>query len=526
MVFFTACIPGKKLYTPERKYSPEQLKEDASVLWKTFQQCHPSLYWYTPKDSLDPAFEGLIGSLEDSLTELEFRNRLSETIALIHCGHTSVRSSKAAMHYKDKNRSPFFPLHVKTWDGDSMIILANAFRNDSVLVRGTSIQRINGRPVREIVDAMSRYISADGLHNSFKYQLISSNFPAWYKSIVGLSDNYQLSITTLNGERKTISIKNYDPVYQDSIRKAGNKTLQDQKPTPPRRIQPRWVTNSRLEDLRKFTIDTARSLGVMELGTFSNAHLPRFFRRSFRKLRRYKIANLAIELRENGGGNIINSTKLARYLSDHPFKVADSVYAKSLDYPFPFRVKNGIFYKIQSWFATTRQQDGKLHYRMYEKKEFSPYKRNHFAGQVFIITGGFTFSASTLFINPLKGQKNVFVVGEETGGGAYGNSAVNVPELCLPNSHLRVRLPLYRLVVNKELPHDGRGILPDVWVPATSWHLANRVDPKMQKIYQIINSEDTPKPGKNGEAIPVHRSIKAWKQFYQQLWHHNPPQDQ
>ena len=55
---------------------------------------------------------------------------------------------------------------------------------------------------------------------------------------------------------------------------------------------------------------------------------------------------------------------------------------------------------------------------------------------------------------------NVLVVGEESGGGYYGNSAMHVPEIVLPNSKLRVTLPLYRLVMDKNRA-KGRGVLPD-----------------------------------------------------------------
>lgn len=482
---FAGCAGPEKSFYPDKKYSPAQLQEDAGVLWQTFQQCHPSLYWYTPKDSLDHTFEIMISSLTDSLTEMQFRSRLAEAVAMIRCGHTSVRSSKAANRYRDKSKKPFFPLQVKTWSGDSMIVLANAFRKDSILVRGTSIQTINGKPVKEIVDTICRFISADGLHNSFKHQLISNNFPAWYRAIIGLSNQYELAVTTPNGVHKTIVIKNFDPVFEDSLRLVQNKEQPLQ--IVPAKQNPK-IKHKRIEEDRKLTIDTSRSLAIMELNTFSHAHLPGFFRRTFKKLEHFHIKNLAIELRENGGGNIINSTRLTRYFSNHSFKVADTVAAKSLKYPYPSLVKNGFIFKVQSWFVTSRKSDGRLHYRMYEKKIFSPYTKRHFDGQVYIMTGGFTFSASTLFISPLKGQKNITVIGEETGGDAYGNTAVNVPDLTLPNTGVRVRLPLYRLVVNKNLPHDGHGIMPDIYVPPSSWHLAHRIDPKMIKVYELLKN--------------------------------------
>ena len=481
LFMLTGCSVSNVSYDANHKFSPAELQEDSKVLWQTLQEVHPSLYWYNSKDSVDAAFNNLPAMLTDSLTEAQFRNVLAQKVALVRCGHTSIRSSKAASKSREGIKKPFFPLQVKTWAGDSMIVLANAFRQDSVLTRGTSIHRINDLPVRTIVDSICRFISADGLHNNFRYQLISNNFPGWYRAIFGIAENYKLDITATNGDNKTVYIKNFDPIIEDSIagkKPGGNEVMH--------RIPERHY---RYENDRKLTIDTARHLAIMDLNTFSHAKLPSFFRKSFRKLKKENIENLVIELRENGGGNIINSTRLSRYLSDHPFKVADTVAAKSFKYPYPSQVKNGFIYKLQSWFVTSRRDDGRLHYRMYEKKYFKPYTKNHFDGKVFLLTGGFTFSASTLFINPLVHQENITIIGEETGGGAYGNTAVNVPDLTLPNTGIRVRLPLYHLVVNKNLPHNGRGIIPDILVPPSSWHLARRIDPKMMKVYELIGSK-------------------------------------
>jgi hypothetical protein len=470
------CSATRHTYSPDKKFSPEALQEDVDILWSTFQQCHPSLYWYTSKDSVDNTFTELRTSFKDSLTEPQFRMVLAKALAVIKCGHTSVRASKAAAAFRDTRRTPIFPLHIKTWEPDSMVVLSNAFRGDSNLTRGTTIRSINGRSVQQLLDSIFQFMSADGWHNSFKYQLLSNNFPAWYKSVFGLSPQYSIDIITAQGKEATVNIKNFSQVEADSIRKQSPSVTQTLPVSKPRKH----------EAERKLTIDTARSLAIMELNTFSRAQLPGFFRKSFRTLRKLNITNLAIELRENGGGNIMNSTRLAQYISNHPFKVADTVAAKSVRYPRPDLVKNGLIYKLQNWFVASRRSDGRLHYRLYERKFFKPYKKNHFDGQVFILTGGFTFSASTLFINPIKGQKNVTVIGEETGGGAIGNTAVNIPDLKLPNTGVRVRLPLYRLVASSNIPHDGRGILPDIPVPPTSIHLRNRLDPKMLKVYELI----------------------------------------
>jgi hypothetical protein len=468
-------------YKPAKKYAPEALMSDARVARQTLEDCHPALTWYEPAEKVALAFDGLQGGLTDSLTEAQFRLRMAKALATIRCGHTSVRPSRAASKYARKHppREPVFPLQVKVWGGDSMVVLANAHRADSVLVRGTTIQTIQGRTIAQILDTLCQYISTDGYHRNFAWQLISNNFPAWYKSVFGLAGEYRIGYTHLSGASGTAVIKDFDPRGADS----GRRQSQARRPPVPDSLRssppPRTATG-------RFTIDTARSLAIMDINSFSTSGQQRFFRKSFATLHRLGIQHLVLELRENGGGKINNSTKLTRYLASQPFRVADTVAAKSLKYPYPGRLREGLLYKVQALFVTRRMADGQLHYRRYETKYFQPLKKHHFNGKVFIITGGFTFSASNLFITPLKGQPNVTIVGEETGGGAYGNSAINIPELVLPNTRVRMRLPLYRMVINSKAPHDGRGIQPDVAVPPGSRYLSNRQDPKMLKVYELI----------------------------------------
>jgi C-terminal processing protease CtpA/Prc len=121
------------------------------------------------------------------------------------------------------------------------------------------------------------------------------------------------------------------------------------------------------------------------------------------------------------------------------------------------------------FFTSNRKRaDGRYHFAYFEKHKFKPRKRFHFDGDVYLIQGGYSFSATTLFINSLKGQSNVLVVGEETGGGSYGNSAVHLPQIILPNTKIRIVLPIYRLVMDASKPKNGRGIIPDLEIKPSS----------------------------------------------------------
>lgn len=104
--------------------------------------------------------------------------------------------------------------------------------------------------------------------------------------------------------------------------------------------------------------------------------------------------------------------------------------------------------------------------------------------------GGNSFSATTLFAGDLKGQKNVTLVGEETGGGYYGNTAWIIPDVTLPNTGLRFRLPRFRMVINKDRIKNGRGILPDVWALPTVDAIRDGVDFKAMKAKELIEQQD------------------------------------
>ena len=110
-------------------------------------------------------------------------------------------------------------------------------------------------------------------------------------------------------------------------------------------------------------------------------------------------------------------------------------------------------------------------------------KRN---GNLYVLTNGQTFSASSLFCNAIKGQQGITLLGEETGGGWHGNSGILIPDIKLPNTGLRVRLPLFRLVQYNHVAKTGTGVLPDVVVPTSYDALLKGIDKKMVVVMEMI----------------------------------------
>ena len=78
------------------------------------------------------------------------------------------------------------------------------------------------------------------------------------------------------------------------------------------------------------------------------------------------------------------------------------------------------------------------------------------------------------------------IVGEETGGGAYGNSAWLIPDATLPETGIRFRLPLFRLVIDKNTPKNGKGVQPEVLALPTVDDIRKNADFKVIRTMELI----------------------------------------
>ena len=488
IVILSSCSVSKSSFSPSRKYSPEQLSKDYSIFRGALEESHPGVHWYRSKEEMDSYFAWGESQIKDSLEEEDFRKVLSYVISKINCGHTVVRSSKAFARYRDTSISKVFPLSLKIWhvassaESDTVTIAANLIRKDTILTRGVVVKQINHQPVSTILDTLCQFISSDGYNKTHKFQSLSNRggFGSAFTSLYGLKENYFINYVGDDGSEKSAVIQSYNP-RADTLSRAAITRFA--------RISPAERKKQILRAARDLRIDSANKIAYMDLGSFGRSlKLRAFFKSSFKEMRNKGSEHLVIDVRANGGGSVTNSTLLTKFIADKKFRVADSLYANTRNSRYKKYIDGYFFNRLFMVFMTAKKKDEKYHFGYFERHYFKPKKKKHFDGKVYILTGGNSFSATTLFTQIVKPQDNVIVVGEETGGGAYGNTAWLIPDLTLPETGVRFRLPLFRLVIDKDIPKDGRGVLPEVFAGPTTNAIRRGADYKMEKVMELIKS--------------------------------------
>jgi len=433
---------------------------------------------------MDMYFAKYYGDIKDSMTEQQFGWKIVAPLTdKIHCGHTSFSRSAAYNNWAAGKKIPSFPLLLKCWN-DTMAVTTNLNRKDSVLKRGTLITSVNGIKNGQLIKTMFGYMTEDGYATNVNYSRLSNSFPYYHRNIFGISKTYAVTYLDKSGNQQRINIPAWGLV-DDSTKKVKDSAVTIRQPK-----QKKQTRQERLQETRSLAVDTTNNTAIIIINTFSGGSLRKFYRQTFGYIKKTGIDHVVIDIRNNGGGRIRLSTLLTKYVSRVNFKVADTSYAvvKSLR-PYSKYIKGSFMDNLGLFFLAKKKRDGLYHFVHWEKKINKPKAVNNYTGNLYVLIAGNTFSAAALFSNVVKGQPGVVLLGEETGGGWHGNNGILIPDIVLPNTHVKVRLPLFRLVQYNHAPKDGRGIPPDIYIGTNYNALLKGIDYKMKFVLDMINAK-------------------------------------
>ncbi|MEM6318151.1 MAG: S41 family peptidase [Bacteroidota bacterium] len=468
--------------------TPEQLAEDFSTLKMVITKVHPGLYRYNTKEEVEANFQELADYFSEQRTHGEAYAAVSKLLASIQCEHTfaSYYNQKAilkAVIHRQRDKLPF----TFRWIGGKMIIVENASESEA-LRRGTEVVAINGTSTGKILSTMLPYISADGASDNNRlrkaairgYEAIYDDFDVFFSLLFPVDSNaIRLEVRAFkSNEVQTITV----PAM---TRKERVKALNERFPNRPQTADDAWQFKV-LDD----------EVGYLQIGTFATDEFTtdwkQFLDESFAQLKKEKIPNLIVDLRENTGGMDEGGQYLMKFLAKEKCR-ADVVEGRIRFAQFPQEVRplvstwaNWIF-DINHTEAPT-EEGYYLELDEFDGINLKPKKSTAYNGKIYFLVSGLNVSAAYYLAGTVRTCNLGTLVGEETGGNQRGINGGTLLFLTLPNSTIEIDVPVLGSFIKGNQANSG--IQPDVHFEDTQADIYNGVDGVLQQTLALIKKEN------------------------------------
>jgi len=476
-------------YDPQRKIPAASLREDFALLTKALRELHPSLYLYTPQDTLDAVFDRTLASLNTPLTEQEFINRIYPAISLIRCGHTQLKHSEAYRNSPLRPKAVKLPFDVFVREERAWIIAKPDQGADPKT--GEELLSLNGVPTPELVRAGRRIWSADGYNTTWNEFFLNEYdfFEDLCWQYYGWRGPYTLSLRDRQGAVRTLTVP-ATPARpaQPPAAKDGLKTNPAKKPVPPKEEGGKSHLRLQFADSLSAAVLTVNGL---EYGDFS------FYAQSFRQIADKGSRNLILDIRRNHGGDIRIITELMSYLADSSFVMLQGLLAKTEEpdrNPYAAYFNAGRTESHRSGYGKGVPAGNLFRLELkpgldHLEKPILPAGKGRFRGPVYVLIGGGTFSSTGIFAAALKAQRRrVVFVGQETGGGEKNCGGGTNQEFTMPRTGVVLIFPWMRMVSVSRTAVTGRGVMPDHPVQDSAEAATAGQDLELQKALELIRT--------------------------------------
>lgn len=361
----------------------------------------------------------------DTLSKFEYTIWIAKAIYNIGCIHTSINKNPLLQASASDN---YFPCALKFSGG--RITITNS--PDTSLI-GAAVVSINQVAASRISEVFSQYRASDGKTDAFSRQYFQYDAPRLISLLLNNPAFYE--IVTDRGALKLASAPK--PIAEIRSNKANEYLL---------------VNNANFLTIHN-------GIPILRFASFAKSDVA-FVKKSFKAILAQQSGQLVIDLRQNTGGNRKAVTELTKFLVDSTFgysilqpKLQTLKYLNGKGKFFFFLSK--LKYNVGGFFRGRKTDLGREFSYNYQPKS-----QQNFDGRIYVLTDGFTASASTMVTSWLKQFTNAKFYGSQAGGGFNGNNGGAFPTLLLPNSKIELTFPAFRLILDKKST-VYQGIIPE-----------------------------------------------------------------
>ncbi len=440
-LFFSGSIQAQKI-------SRRNADRDVAALKRIFFKEHPAPFAYIGCDSVNAILNSLTRFEGDSLSLHQWEWRVRELLIRIGCGHTYMTGNPKLIAIKDPKVLPIdvFLNAQQIW----LTGIRDSAQMDAI-PKGAEILRINDLTAKEIIERLRRHQPSDGYNTSMGLRTI--NKPLYFSYFLR---KYMLRDTLL---RLTWRIENDTSLHQTNVKAIAEKDM----------IKVKALA---ADTTRKILFHTKKNqqyfyfhpqhpdIGVLRSTAFRGKGTS-LYKKAFKEMNRRKTPYLVIDVRDNLGGDFTSCMDIVTYISTEKLKMQGSRPLFRTWRHQPFKTVMGRIGAVLYLDVLKLRPRWIKHGKLKQRIQFRPRKRRHYKGQVFVITNGWSFSASSLMATYLKEQSSAIIVGTETGGGARTNNGLIIPQFVLPGSRIRIKVPQYNLDYHLG-PDQGQGVTPHI----------------------------------------------------------------
>ena len=451
-----------------KKHSETELTQDFELLVNGLKDVHKGIYWYSTKEQFDSIVKIQRNQIKDSLNAVEFYNIITPIISYTKEGHCNASLSKKTTD-SIKSNGNYLPFCIKTLD--EQIYILNNYKNHKT--QGLKFVSINGKPIKEITKKIFKRKFADGYIENSKYKDLDDDlFSKSYAINIEQPEIFEIELSD-SSNNNFIKININSVSYKEFIGEC-------------RKI---WNTKPFNKREPYLSLKIENSLAILNLNTFDNDDLKeeklnfkKFISNSFEKIEKLKITDLIIDIRKNTGGTEGNEDFLFSFLMNKSYNKYKYVEASI------FNFQNYINYTYEDdWIKTEKdlKSEHKINSegRFLRKKDIEkqePIKETTFSGNVYILTSSSTYSGAAEFSSLMREHTNAIFIGEEVGGGYFGNTSGYGLDLILPNTEIKIHIPILQFVLDVEKGIFGRGVIPDFKITQTIKEHLSGIDAEMK----------------------------------------------
>lgn len=465
------------------RFSAAQLKEDFDILKNGFIETRVGL-WYNSFAQFDSLCAVQKKKIRNNMNALEFYRVMAPVVSYTKEGHCAIRPSDETNMYIRQNYG-CFPFPVKILQG-KVYILCDL---EGLATKGRRITKINGFGIDTIMQVFRGVEPTDGYNTTSFDHWIGTAFSRYYASLFPPAQKFDLELEQAGTGQQTTcknipacSFKRFLKVY-DSVTAL--------------------IPNYRYKEGASFTMESSTRTGVLTVNSFSlddykdgRKGFQHFLARTFKLIKEQQLQHLIIDIRQNGGGEQGMEDHLLTYLTDKPYQKYKYVEIPAFTFAFtqysdkknnPADLSRELeedFYQANDG----RYLNKKGHY------EGDSIKADNFKGDISILISGYTFSGGSEFAALAKNYTNARFIGEETGGGYYGNTSGSFIRYTLPHTQLTGRIPLCKFVLETKdnTTPFGHGVMPDYSIRPTIEDVLQGRDVEMEYAKKLAAQQTKP----------------------------------